>query len=137
MKVRSWTWRGDDSLSIVRVFSLAWLLLPIVFFSFSGSKLPGYVLPALPAAALLIADVVRRRKPAVSICYSGRDGGAGADRVDFAAAPFANRESVRDLLALADARVMQTRRCSRNEVTIVQRSFMRTTEWFITRTVNR
>jgi 4-amino-4-deoxy-L-arabinose transferase-like glycosyltransferase len=55
-RVRSWSWRGDDSLSIVRVFSFAWLLLPIVFFSFSGSKLPGYVLPALPAAALLITD---------------------------------------------------------------------------------
>ena len=54
-RVRSWNWRGDDSQSIVRVFSLAWLLLPIVFFSFSGSKLPGYVLPALPAAVLLIA----------------------------------------------------------------------------------
>ncbi|HET7112856.1 MAG TPA: glycosyltransferase family 39 protein, partial [Pyrinomonadaceae bacterium] len=55
-RVRSWAWRGDDSLSIVRVFSLAWLLLPIVFFSFSGSKLPGYVLPAVPAAALLISE---------------------------------------------------------------------------------
>ena len=58
-KVRSWAWRGDDGLSILRVFSLAWLLLPIVFFSFSGSKLPGYILPALPAAALLIADRVQ------------------------------------------------------------------------------
>ena len=55
-RVRSWKWRGDDSESIVRVFALAWLLLPIVFFSFSGSKLPGYVLPALPAATLLIGD---------------------------------------------------------------------------------
>jgi 4-amino-4-deoxy-L-arabinose transferase-like glycosyltransferase len=55
-KVRRWTWRGSDELSIVRVFSLAWLAMPIVFFSFSGSKLPGYILPALPAAAFLIAD---------------------------------------------------------------------------------
>ena len=55
-RVRSWVWRGNDSLSIVRVFSLAWLAMPIVFFSFSGSKLPGYILPALPAAAFLIAD---------------------------------------------------------------------------------
>ena len=55
-RVRSWNWRTDDSESILRVFSLAWLLLPIVFFSFSGSKLPGYVLPALPAAALLITE---------------------------------------------------------------------------------
>ncbi len=55
-RVRSWNWRGDEATDIVRVFSLAWLVLPIVFFSFSGSKLPGYVLPALPAAALLISD---------------------------------------------------------------------------------
>ena len=55
-KLRSWAWRDDDSLSVVRVFSLGWLLMPIVFFSFSGSKLPGYILPALPAAALLISD---------------------------------------------------------------------------------
>ena len=55
-KVRSWSWRGADGLNIVRVFSLAWLVLPVVFFSFSGSKLPGYVLPALPAASLLITD---------------------------------------------------------------------------------
>jgi 4-amino-4-deoxy-L-arabinose transferase-like glycosyltransferase len=55
-KIRSWAWRENDALSIVRVFSLAWLAMPIVFFSFSGSKLPGYILPALPAAAFLIAD---------------------------------------------------------------------------------
>jgi 4-amino-4-deoxy-L-arabinose transferase-like glycosyltransferase len=55
-RLRSWNWRGDDVTSIVRVFSLAWLVLPIVFFSFSGSKLPGYILPAAPAAALLIAE---------------------------------------------------------------------------------
>jgi len=55
-KVRSWLWRGNDSLSIVRVFSLAWLAMPIIFFSFSGSKLPGYILPALPAVAFLVAD---------------------------------------------------------------------------------
>ena len=60
VKARGWTWRGSDSLSVVRVFSLAWLVLPIVFFSFSGSKLPGYILPALPAAAFLIAGGLNR-----------------------------------------------------------------------------
>jgi 4-amino-4-deoxy-L-arabinose transferase-like glycosyltransferase len=57
-QIRGWAWRAHDGLSILRVFSLAWLLMPIVFFSFSGSKLPGYILPALPAAALLISDRV-------------------------------------------------------------------------------
>jgi len=41
-------------------FSFCWLLIPLVFFSFSGSKLPGYILPALPAALILTADYVSR-----------------------------------------------------------------------------
>ena len=36
-------------------FAIAWLLVPLVFFSFSGSKLPGYILPAVPAAVILTA----------------------------------------------------------------------------------
>src|SRR5205085_12336551 len=50
---RRWHWRGHAPLDRLRVFALAWLVVPIIFFSLSGSKLPGYVLPALPAAALL------------------------------------------------------------------------------------
>ena len=30
------------------------LAVPLVFFSFSGSKLPGYILPAIPAAVVLV-----------------------------------------------------------------------------------
>lgn len=41
-------------------FAVAWLLVPLVFFSFSGSKLPGYILPALPAALILTANYVWR-----------------------------------------------------------------------------
>ena len=33
--------------------ALAWLIFPVLFFSLSGSKLPGYILPALPGAAWL------------------------------------------------------------------------------------
>ena len=36
-------------------FLLAWMLVPLVFFSFSGSKLPGYILPAVPPAVVLAA----------------------------------------------------------------------------------
>jgi 4-amino-4-deoxy-L-arabinose transferase-like glycosyltransferase len=53
---RRWQWRGDDSLSKLRLFALAWLLFPLLFFSLSGSKLPGYILPALPGAALLVGE---------------------------------------------------------------------------------
>jgi hypothetical protein len=35
------------------LFLWLWVLLPIVFFSLSGSKLPGYILPVFPAIALL------------------------------------------------------------------------------------
>jgi 4-amino-4-deoxy-L-arabinose transferase-like glycosyltransferase len=35
------------------LFSTAWLLVPLVFFSFSGSKLPGYILPAVPPAIII------------------------------------------------------------------------------------
>lgn len=51
-----WRWRGRDQIDRVRVFALAWLVVPTLFFSLSGSKIPGYVLPVLPAAALLVAE---------------------------------------------------------------------------------
>jgi 4-amino-4-deoxy-L-arabinose transferase-like glycosyltransferase len=37
-------------------FLLIWILVPIIFFSISRAKLPGYILPAIPAAVLLAAD---------------------------------------------------------------------------------
>ena len=53
-------WRAEDAESRLAVFALVWLLVPVVFFSLSGSKLPGYVLPAVPGAALLAARRVHR-----------------------------------------------------------------------------
>jgi 4-amino-4-deoxy-L-arabinose transferase-like glycosyltransferase len=35
-----------------------WLFVPLLFFSFSGSKLPGYILPVFPALGLIIAAEV-------------------------------------------------------------------------------
>jgi 4-amino-4-deoxy-L-arabinose transferase-like glycosyltransferase len=52
--------RAEDAASKLRVLALAWLVVPVLFFSASGSKLPGYVLPALPGAALLAGDAVHR-----------------------------------------------------------------------------
>jgi 4-amino-4-deoxy-L-arabinose transferase-like glycosyltransferase len=43
-----------------RIFAAAWLVVPIVFFSLSQSKLPGYILPAIPAAAVLLGDYLLR-----------------------------------------------------------------------------
>lgn len=56
ISARRWSWRGQLTLDRARVFALVWLLVPLVFFSFSGSKLAAYILPALPAAALLIGE---------------------------------------------------------------------------------
>ncbi len=45
-------------------FLVLWALVPIVFFSFSESKLPGYVLPALPPLTILAGDYLNRiRRP--------------------------------------------------------------------------
>jgi 4-amino-4-deoxy-L-arabinose transferase-like glycosyltransferase len=52
--------RAEDAASKLRVLAFAWLLTPLVFFSASGSKLPGYVLPAIPGAALLAGDCLHR-----------------------------------------------------------------------------
>ena len=106
VNARRWVWRGDDSASIVRMFALGWLLMPIVFFSFSGSKLPGYILPALPAAALLVADrvAVRNGRLAPHVAIFAVTLLTVLVALQWVAPKFAQRESVRDLLRLADAR---------------------------------
>ena len=45
-----------------QAFLLIWLLVPLVFFSFSQSKLPGYIVPALPAGTVLLAEHLRKRR---------------------------------------------------------------------------
>ncbi|MGA8490355.1 MAG: glycosyltransferase family 39 protein [Terriglobales bacterium] len=49
---------SEDALN---VFLVIWLVVPVIFFSLSQSKLPGYIVPALPAGTLLLAEYVRRR----------------------------------------------------------------------------
>ena len=60
--------KGDKESGLDRrlhLFLVLWILIPIAFFSISRSKLPGYILPSIPAAALLTADYLPdRRKPA-------------------------------------------------------------------------
>ncbi|SPE18149.1 Dolichyl-phosphate-mannose-protein mannosyltransferase family protein [Candidatus Sulfotelmatomonas gaucii] len=48
-------------------FLVLWSLIPIVFFSFSQSKLPGYILPAIPPITILTGDYLfRRRQPGLN-----------------------------------------------------------------------
>ena len=65
--VRDW-WKNWKSVAVerdlqlqFRVFACCWLVVPVVFFSLSQSKLPGYILPAIPAGTVLLADYLRRR----------------------------------------------------------------------------
>jgi len=62
--IRDWRYsvtepQGKEDL---RTFLALWFLLPIVFFSLSQSKLPGYILPSIPAGAILLADFILRRE---------------------------------------------------------------------------
>jgi 4-amino-4-deoxy-L-arabinose transferase-like glycosyltransferase len=48
-------------------FLVLWSLIPVIFFSFSRSKLPGYILPALPPITILTGDYLfRRRRPGLN-----------------------------------------------------------------------
>jgi 4-amino-4-deoxy-L-arabinose transferase-like glycosyltransferase len=50
---RLWT-RFDWSSDRLSLFLWLWVLMPVLFFSFSGSKLPGYILPVFPAIAMIV-----------------------------------------------------------------------------------
>jgi 4-amino-4-deoxy-L-arabinose transferase-like glycosyltransferase len=50
--------RFDSAEARLQVFGLCWMLVPLGFFSLSGSKLPDYVLPSLPGIGLLCAPIV-------------------------------------------------------------------------------
>ena len=43
-------------------FLVLWALIPILFFSFSKSKLPGYILPSIPPITILTGDYLFRRR---------------------------------------------------------------------------
>jgi 4-amino-4-deoxy-L-arabinose transferase-like glycosyltransferase len=64
--VRTW-WGKRKSVSAEAAFELqfglfvcSWLAVTVAFFSISQSKLPGYILPAIPAGAVLLAEYLRR-----------------------------------------------------------------------------
>jgi hypothetical protein len=48
-------------------FLVLWALIPILFFSLSQSKLPGYILPSIPPITILTGDYLfRRRRPGLN-----------------------------------------------------------------------
>jgi 4-amino-4-deoxy-L-arabinose transferase-like glycosyltransferase len=59
-----WQARKSTALHDVKTqlsfFAICWLVVPVAFFSLSQSKLPGYILPAIPAGAVLLVEYLRR-----------------------------------------------------------------------------
>ena len=64
--IRDWRFSAQQppGTEDLRTFLTLWLLLPILFFSLSQSKLPGYILPVIPAGTILLADFILRRQEA-------------------------------------------------------------------------
>ncbi len=98
------------------LFSFAWLLVPLVFFSFSGSKLPGYILPALPPALVIAAVAVfgfvqksEMRARMVQVAALATFAIVVA-LILFAVPRFADADSVKGLVAEADENGYRTER---------------------------
>jgi len=74
--VKAWRAPAGDGFKLDR-FLVIWAAVVLVFFSASHSKLPGYILPALPAILLLLARHTpgmserMRRSPALAAVASG------------------------------------------------------------------
>jgi 4-amino-4-deoxy-L-arabinose transferase-like glycosyltransferase len=65
--IRRFRNRDQDTLN---AFLLIWIAAIVFFFSISQSKLPGYILPAIPAGGLLVAECIREKigqKPRVIV----------------------------------------------------------------------
>lgn len=58
MRLRFWqlkTWRRQPPQAQLALFCLVWFLVVLLFFSAAATKLAGYILPMVPATALLLA----------------------------------------------------------------------------------
>ena len=60
--IRGWHGQPGVRKDTLAKFLLIWTAVVVVFFSMSASKLPGYILPAVPACTVLAADWVSRRE---------------------------------------------------------------------------
>jgi 4-amino-4-deoxy-L-arabinose transferase-like glycosyltransferase len=50
--------RSGQAAESAELFVVCWAIFPLLFFSFSKSKLPGYILPAIPPLILLLARTI-------------------------------------------------------------------------------
>ena len=96
--------------SSLLIFAWAWMLVPLVFFSFSGSKLPGYILPAVPPAIVVssvyIYGLVKGNSEwrYIVLALAGITFAVLIAVALIAAPRFAEQESVRSLIGAANDR---------------------------------
>ena len=61
---RSWLWQAKLTLRILtplQTYLLLWTVTPLLVFTFAGNILPAYVLPGIPAFAVLLSDWLTRQ----------------------------------------------------------------------------
>jgi 4-amino-4-deoxy-L-arabinose transferase-like glycosyltransferase len=104
VSARRWLWRGAATLDRVRVFAFAWVIIPLIFFSISQSKLTAYILPVMPAVALLGADRFE--------CFRSMDRGNKVMRLTGVL-----------VIVLAGAGIYSTRDLGLNRLCVVSASF--------------
>lgn len=101
---------SDYRFDPLKVFGLAWLTVPLVFFSISGSKLPGYILPAVPGAIVITAiyfvDLLRQNTKwrIAGMAMSAATLGICVILLLTIVPAFAEGDSVKQLIAVADSR---------------------------------
>jgi 4-amino-4-deoxy-L-arabinose transferase-like glycosyltransferase len=61
----------DSDQRAATVYLWLWIVIPFIFFSISQSKRPQYILPLMPAIALLVAREVRFRTAAIVTAVAG------------------------------------------------------------------
>lgn len=54
-------WSTSQPIRPLKSYLFFWMVTPLVFFTFAGNILPAYVLPGLPAFALLLGDWMSKR----------------------------------------------------------------------------
>jgi len=67
-RLRFWrlqAWRSNTAADDLPLLALLWLVVMVAFFSAAATKLPGYILPALPGGALLVGLMFQPVQPAV------------------------------------------------------------------------
>ena len=74
-------WQQNRQLSPFAIFLLGWAGFCVLFFSTSQSKLPGYILPALPPIALLMASCYVRASNHPSKTFQWMQGGVGVTAI--------------------------------------------------------